>query len=161
MVTFKKVLRFLGNVQWYAGVACMVVIVVSVTAGVFSRKVLNAPLSWVEELCTLLFIYLAFFGASVAAMNGKHVSADFLTQKFGDSGKQKLFILQRIIILVLLVFMVISAVILIPKMSGHSSTNLDVSKHIYFIPILFSSVYMFLVYAVETLEALFPKKGGK
>ena len=68
----------------------MLIIVICVTAGVVSRKLLNHPLSWVEELCTLMFIYLAFFGASVAAMNGKHVSADFLTQKFSESGKKEI-----------------------------------------------------------------------
>ena len=161
MKTLKKILRTLGNIQWYAGVACMAVIVVAVTAGVFSRKILNAPLSWVEELCTLLFIYLAFFGASVAAMNGKHVSADFLTSRFSEQRKKVLHIVQLVIILSLLALMAVSAVILAPKMATHSSTNLDIPKNIYFIPILFSSVYMFFVYTVEIIEAVFPPKGDQ
>lgn len=158
MSKVKKILRALGNIQWYAGIVCMLIIVICVTAGVVSRKLLNHPLSWVEELCTLMFIYLAFFGASVAAMNGKHVSADFLTQKFSESGKKKLFVIQRIIMLILLACMAVSSIVVFPKMLGHSSTNLDISRSAYFIPIMFSSIYMFLVYFVELISAL---TGGK
>ena len=154
MKTLKKFVRFFGMLQWYAGVGCILVIILSVTAGVICRKFLNSPLSWVEELCTFLFIYLAFFGASVAAMNGKHVSADFLTGKFSQRGKEILHLAQKVIMLVLLGFMFASACVLQPKMTGHSSTSLDIPKNVYYLPILFSSFYMFVVYLVELMESL-------
>ena len=37
-------------------------------------------------------------------------------------------------------------------MMGHSSTNLDLPKNLYYIPILFSSFYMVCVYIVELIE---------
>lgn len=154
MKALKKFIDIFGKIQLYAGVVCILMIIVSVTAGVFCRKVLNSPLSWVEELCTFLFIWLAFFGASVAAMRGKHVSADFLTGKLSEQGQERLFVVQRVIILVLLGFMFVSAVILQPKMTGHSSTSLDIPKNIYYLPILFSSAYMFVVYLVELIEKI-------
>ncbi len=154
MKILKKFIRFFGILQWYAGVGCILVIIVSVTAGVVCRKFLNSPLSWVEELCTFLFIYLAFFGASVAAMNGKHVSADFLTGKFSERGKEILHLVQKVIMLVLLAFMFVSACILQPKMTGHSSTSLDIPKNVYYLPILFSSFYMLVVYLAELIELL-------
>ena len=154
MNSLKKILKTLGNVQLYIGVASMMVIVISVTAGIVARKFFNSPLSWVEELCTFLFIYLAFFGASVAAMNGKHVSADFLTQMFNEKGKKILMIVQRVVILILLACMVVSAFMLIPKMGTHTSTSLNIPKSLYYIPIALSSVYMFFVYLVELVEAV-------
>lgn len=154
MSKIKKWLQLLGNVQQYIGVACMLGIVISVTAGIIARKFFNSPLSWVEELCSFLFIYLAFFGASIAAMNKKHVSADFLTQMFHEKGQMILTIVQRVVILVLLACMVVSAFMLIPKMGTHTSTSLDIPKSLYYIPIAFSSVYMFFVYLVELVEAV-------
>ena len=152
MKTMKKFIKIAGTVQWYMGVACMLVIMISVTAGVVCRKFFNSPLSWVEELCTFLFIYLAFCGASVAAMNKKHVSADFLTTKLSPKANKILLITQRVLMIVLLVVMLAGAVILQPKMMGHSSTNLDLPKNLYYIPILFSSFYMICVYGVELVE---------
>lgn len=38
------------------------------------------------------------------------------------------------------------------EMMGHSSTNLDLPKNLYYIPILFSSFYMVCVYTVELIE---------
>lgn len=152
MKIMKKFIKIAGTVQWYMGVACMLVIMISVTAGVVCRKFFNSPLSWVEELCTFLFIYLAFCGASVAAMNKKHVSADFLTTKLSPKANKILLITQRVLMIVLLVVMLAGAVILQPKMMGHSSTNLDLPKNLYYIPILFSSFYMICVYGVELVE---------
>ena len=154
MSKIKKWLQLLGNVQQYIGVACMLGIVISVTAGIIARKFFNSPLSWVEELCSFLFIYLAFFGASIAAMNKKHVSADLLTQMFHEKGQMILTIVQRVVILILLACMVVSAFMLIPKMGTHTSTSLDIPKSLYYIPIAFSSVYMFFVYLVELAEAV-------
>lgn len=152
MKLVKKFIQVAGNIQWYAAVGCLLVIIVSVTVGVISRRFFNTPLSWVEELCTFMFIYLSFCGASVAAMKGKHVSADFLTGKLSREKQEILAIVQRVIILVLLAFIFVGAIALQPKMAGHSSTNLDIPKNYYYLPILFSSFYMFVVYAVELIE---------
>lgn len=54
--------------------------------------------------------------------------------------------------ILLLAVMFFGAIILQPKMMGHSSTNLDLPKNLYYIPILFSSFYMICVYTVELIE---------
>ena len=154
MKALKKFVQIGGMLQLYIGIGCLLTIIISVSAGIFCRKFLNMPLSWVEELCTFLFIWLAFCGASYAAMRGKHVSADFLTSKFSERGNEILRVIQRVIMLVLLGCMSVSAVLLQPNMMGHSSTNLDIPKNIYYLPILFSSFYMFVVYLVELIEML-------
>ena len=100
----------------------------------------------------LSLIYLGFCGASVAAMNKKHVSADFLTTKLSSKANKILLISQRALMILLLAVMFFGAIILQPKMMGHSSTNLDLPKNLYYIPILFSSFYMVCVYIVELIE---------
>ena len=56
----KKFIKIAGTIQWYLGVACMLAIMISVTAGVICRKFFNSPLNWVEELCTFLFTFVIF-----------------------------------------------------------------------------------------------------
>jgi len=153
MKGLKKMIRIGGTIQLYIGVCCVIGIVLSVTSGIIMRKFFNNPLNWVEEICTFLFVWLAFCGASVAAQGGKHVSADFLTSRLSTKSNEIIYIIQHILMLLLLGFMIIGGIILQPKMMGHASTTLAIPKNIYYIPILISSCYMFLVYAVELYEA--------
>jgi len=148
----KRFIEIGGKIQLYFGTFCLIAIIVSVSAGVLFRKVFNSPLSWIEEICTFLFIWLAFAGASVAAMNKKHVSADFLTTKLSEKKNKILAIIQRILIILLLGVIFIGSCMLQSSMSGHSSTNLDIPKNFYYLPILISSFYMIVVYIVELIE---------
>ncbi len=45
---------------------------------IFSRKVLNSPSSWSEELARLLFVYMGVLGAHLAQNNKMHVRIDFI-----------------------------------------------------------------------------------
>lgn len=48
---------------------------------VFQRYVMNASLSWSEELARYLLVWVSFFGASVAMRRGEHLSIDLLQEK--------------------------------------------------------------------------------
>lgn len=154
----KKFIEIGGKIQLYIASGCMLAIIIAITVGVFSRKVLNAPFNWTEELCTFLFIWLSFCGASVAAKNKKHVSADFLSSKISKKMNEKLQIIMRALMILLLVIMFIAAVILQPKMMGHSSTALNIPKNFYYLPILLASFYMAIVYIVEMVELIIAKR---
>lgn len=49
----------------------------AVTAGVFFRYVLNAPLPWPEELSRFTLVWLTFIGASLAVKRQGHIIVDF------------------------------------------------------------------------------------
>jgi TRAP-type C4-dicarboxylate transport system permease small subunit len=61
--------------KWVAG-GCLAAIVVLITVQVFCRYVLNAPLSWPEELASILFISMTYLGALVLPALRQHVSVD-------------------------------------------------------------------------------------
>lgn len=48
---------------------------------VASRYILNAPFSWTEEVCTILFVWLVFISASLALKKKSHFSVDILADK--------------------------------------------------------------------------------
>ena len=52
-------------------------LVLDVLWQVFSRFVLNDPSSWTDELATLLIIWVAMIGASVAFIRNNHLGVDY------------------------------------------------------------------------------------
>ena len=63
---------------WRYGVESIVVIlmavmVVTVALQVFTRFVLQDPLSWTEELARYAFVWITFLGAAVAYRRGSHI----------------------------------------------------------------------------------------
>jgi TRAP-type C4-dicarboxylate transport system permease small subunit len=62
----------------YALAACLAVMSCVVFAGVLFRYFLNLPLTWTEELASLLFAWLTFVGAFVGFRTRSHIAIDSL-----------------------------------------------------------------------------------
>jgi TRAP-type C4-dicarboxylate transport system permease small subunit len=56
----------------------MTFLVIVVVASVIFRYVLMSPLSWSEEVCRYVMIWLGFLGASLAVHEGLHVGVEFV-----------------------------------------------------------------------------------
>jgi tripartite ATP-independent transporter DctM subunit len=59
-------------VEWPTA-ALVVVEMVVLGAGVFSRFVLHSPVTWSDELASILFLWLAMLGAVIALQRGEHM----------------------------------------------------------------------------------------
>ena len=66
----------------YAIVALSLMMVAAAVAQVVARYVLNAPLTWSEELARYLFVWLAFMAAWLAWRRREHIGIDALTAAF-------------------------------------------------------------------------------
>ena len=56
--------------------------IVILLAGVISRYVFNAPLTWSDELASVLFLWLAMLGAVIALRRGEHMRMTALVNVF-------------------------------------------------------------------------------
>lgn len=74
-----------------AGLACLIEVpaavavvaeVVILLVGVAARFVFNHPLAWTDELASLVFLWLANFGAAVALRHGTHMRMTTLVSRF-------------------------------------------------------------------------------
>ena len=59
--------------------------IVILLAGVISRYAFNAPLTWSDELASILFLWLAMLGAVVALRRGEHMRLTTLVQRMAPS----------------------------------------------------------------------------
>src|SRR6187399_2510257 len=56
-------------------------------AGVVSRYVVHNPLTWSDELASILFLWLAMLGAVVAYARAEHMRMGALVARFGAQGR--------------------------------------------------------------------------
>jgi tripartite ATP-independent transporter DctM subunit len=76
--TMDGVISFLSEVPAAILVGLEIVILL---AGVISRYVFNSPLTWTDELASILFLWLAMFGAVIALRRGEHMRLTTLVNR--------------------------------------------------------------------------------
>jgi len=65
--------RAIGAVIEPAAALLVLVEIVILATGVFTRYVMRQPLVWTDELATILLLWLAMLGAVVAYRRGEHI----------------------------------------------------------------------------------------
>ncbi len=73
--------RAIGAVVEPLAALLVLVEIVILSAGVFTRYVLGNPLVWSDELATIIFLWLAMLGSVVAYRRGEHISLSVLVRK--------------------------------------------------------------------------------
>ena len=78
--------RFLAatlvNLDLALSALCLAALVLLTALGVFQRYALGSPIVWLEEMQTLLFVWVAFFGSSVAFRHGGHIAIEAVVEMF-------------------------------------------------------------------------------
>ena len=68
----------LGNLDLYFMVILLACMIVLTVGGVLKRYILRNPISWLEEIQALLFMWITFIGGSAAFRYASHVSIEIL-----------------------------------------------------------------------------------
>jgi TRAP-type C4-dicarboxylate transport system permease small subunit len=66
-------------------VLCAGVMVLCVSVNVVARYFLNVGITWIEEISTLMFVWMMFLGAFVALRNKAHIALVFLIKRLPSS----------------------------------------------------------------------------
>jgi TRAP-type C4-dicarboxylate transport system permease small subunit len=78
---FLKVKKILDTTLEWLVMLAVGVLVLDVLWQVFTRKVMNDPSEWTEELAIFLLIWVSLLGAAVAMNKGAHLGIDYFTSK--------------------------------------------------------------------------------
>ena len=68
----------LGNLDLYFMVILLACLIVRTVGCVLTRYILRNPISWLEEIQALLFMWITFIGGSAAFRYASHVSIEIL-----------------------------------------------------------------------------------
>lgn len=111
-------------------------IVLLISGNVFMRYVMNASLSWGEELTLWLFVWFVWIGISYGFHTGEHVRITVLRDALGDKGRLIVDAIVAVLVLGFLTILTIECVKLIrmPFVASQSSVVLGLP-----IPLLYAS----------------------
>lgn len=101
--------------------AILVALIISVSANVIGRSLLNQSLPWADELARMLFIWLVFIGAAAAFARFEHIAVDILVRKLPPRGAYMLYLLQHFIISGLMGIMVWGGYVVMTRSTGRSA----------------------------------------
>ncbi|MDN3523156.1 TRAP transporter small permease [Halomonas ramblicola] len=99
----------------------LLALIVSVSANVVGRSLLNHSLPWADELARMLFIWMIFIGAAAAFLRYEHIAVDILVRKLPPRGAHVLYMLQHLIIAGLMAVMIWGGGNVMVKASGRTA----------------------------------------
>lgn len=88
---------FLNNFEVYAATICFFVLTILLTLQVISRYALHHSFTWMEELGTIMFVWMIYLGISGAVTYRKHLRIDFVLDMVPFKVKRILLIFSNII----------------------------------------------------------------
>ncbi len=80
----RQIKNFLDKTLEFVVIVSVAVLVLTVLWQVFTRKVLNDPSEWTEELSIFLLIWVVLLGAAVALSLGAHLGIDYFVGKLSQ-----------------------------------------------------------------------------
>ncbi len=96
-------MQILGNLDLAFTVVLLVILILLTSAGVAKRYIFRSPITWMEEVQALLFMWITFIGGSAAFRNGSHIAVEILV----DSLPKKIGgIIERFDVLIELIILV-------------------------------------------------------
>jgi TRAP-type C4-dicarboxylate transport system permease small subunit len=84
----RSIKNLLDKTLEFVVMVCVGMLVLDVLWQVFTRRVLNNPSKWTEELAIILLVWVALLGAAVALGRGAHLGIDYFTSKL--TGKKRI-----------------------------------------------------------------------
>ena len=120
--TYGAVLRKIKRAEIWLAVIMFGFIVTIIALQIFVRYLFGKPLTWAEELASLLLIYLTFLTADIVYKEKGHISIDYFINFFSDRTKSGVSIAIYLLIGVFLITLIPSCIALLKMQSGHIST---------------------------------------
>ena len=85
---WKKIKHFTAGSLGWLSITVLVVLVVVVLWGVFTRKIIGDQARWSEELARFLLVWISFLGGAIAYLDDKHLGVDLLVSRFESSARK-------------------------------------------------------------------------
>lgn len=115
--------KLLNNFETYAATVCFFILTILLTLQVVSRYVFRQSFTWMEELGTIIFVWMIYLGVSGAVTNRKHLRIDFVLDMMPFKIKRVFLIFSNVVFAAFNVY--ISFVMLnVMKLLGNSVTTM-------------------------------------
>lgn len=97
--------KFMNNLEEIVGGILFIIMLIVLAFQIFSRQVLDSPLTWSEGLAKFIFVYVGYLAVSIGIKENGHVYIDYFVKKFPVSIQKTLNYLFQIMIAVAIIAM--------------------------------------------------------
>ncbi|WP_231514989.1 TRAP transporter small permease [Oceanobacillus salinisoli] len=136
--------KFFRNIEEIIGASLLIAVLIVLATQIFSRQVLDAPITWSEQLARFLFVYVAYFAISSEIKSDGHVRIEFFFEKLPV----------KVRIIVHYIFQVMMAGVLI--LLGYIGFEMAMRKFpVEIVSLNISYVYMYMALPILSLLMLY------
>ncbi|CQR47368.1 Sialic acid TRAP transporter permease protein SiaT [Paraliobacillus sp. PM-2] len=98
--------KFLKNFEEIVGGSLFIVMLVVLVAQIFSRQILDSPITWSEQLARFLFVYVAYLAVASEIKNDGHVRIEYFFDKFPAKVRTVIYYIFQLLIAIVLVLII-------------------------------------------------------
>ena len=128
-----------------------VALAVIVPAGVFFRYLLNAALSWTDELGGFLLVWMTFLGCVVALDRGTHLDFDFLALKLPPRARRLAALVCDLALAALLVVILVNGIAISQRLMSQTAVSVPLPRGLVYSVMPLSAALMLSVLAARWL----------
>ncbi len=138
----------------YLLIAIVAVIAIIMVLAVFYRHVLDNSITWAEEGCKYLMVWLALLGAPIALRQAAHINIDLLIQLFPPRGRQAFYLFIHLIIIGTMGILLWQGAVFAQSGARQVASSFNLSMVWMYIAIPIGSILTCLVATDHALKAL-------
>lgn len=152
----EKILAKLVDIQQMVANAILIFMMAIITFDVIGRNLFNSPLKGTYELTELSSALLVFFALAITHRVGDHITIDFLTDRFTERNRNRIFGVIEIMIAVVLFSMAKHILDNGIRMMERNATTTDLALPVHpFIFIITFTILVFMLTAIFKAIAYF------
>ena len=140
-------------IEWIVGVLLLAIVLITIWQ-VFSRYILNSPLSWSDEVAQLLLVWAAFLGSAVGIKRNSHLKIDFATALLPTPARRFATLLVNVLVLVVAISMTVYGWQFYFNTANDTSTSLGFPRNLFYLPIPISGMLMIALLIPATISSV-------
>ncbi len=110
MTKLKKFLKVISRLDVIISGLALTLIVFLTLAGALSRRFLNQPFVWLEEIQLFLEVWVVFLGAGVAFRNGSHVAVEIIVEALPEKLQKVFDVIITLVVVVTLGYLLLQSI---------------------------------------------------
>jgi TRAP-type C4-dicarboxylate transport system permease small subunit len=153
--------RFIELVLLFICSALLVLLTLSVFLEVVIRYVLNAPLSWTEEIARFALVWFAMLASAVAARRGVHFAFRWGMKPFPEAVRRPVRQVVNVLVITFLSFLLVQGIGTLGVVSDQTSMATEIDMRIPYSAIPVGMGLVMVIYMIDVADAVLSHWTGR
>ncbi len=121
---------FLNNIELYCSTVLFIALTILLFVNVVARYVMQHSFAWIEEVSTIMFVWMIWFAISAAVTTRKHLRIDFVLEMVPFKVKKVMLIISNVIFFGFDIWFIYQMMGIIQRLGSSQTTMLRLPQQI-------------------------------